>query len=324
MSRIFAATIVVLTAAGAVPAAQWPADMFEETSWDFGAVPRGPAVMHAFRFKNTTGETLHIGNVRVSCGCTSAQAAKSSVRPNEESAILAQMDTTRFHGNKSVTIFVTFDQPSWSEASLVVRADGRDDVAMSPESIDFGQVSRGSPAVASTEITIQDPEMTIRRVRSEGSYVQAHYRELNRSGRGVVYEVQAELKPNTPPGQWYTELVVSTNTRGTTLRIPVNVDVQPALQVAPRVASLGEVKEGGEVEKRIVIKGAKPFKITRVEGTDSQLSVQDASEASKPVHVLTVRFKPSKAGRIAKTVRVVTDLKDDNQVEFQATADVIR
>jgi len=139
-----------------------------------------------------------------------------------------------------------------------------------------------------------------------------------------VYEVQAELKPNTPPGQWYTELVVSTNARGTTLRIPVSVDVQSALQVAPRIASLGEVKEGGEVEKRIVIKGARPFKITRVEGTDSQLSVQDASEASKPVHVLTVRFKPSKAGRIAKTVRVVTDLKDDNQVEFQATADVIR
>src|SRR6185369_14505674 len=110
-------------------------------------------------------------------------------------------------------------------------------------------------------------------------------REIKRSGRGAVYEVMAELKPNAPPGQWYTELVVSTNARGTTLRIPVNVDVQPALQVAPRTASLGEVKEGGEVEKRIVIKGARPFRITRVEGTDSRLSVQYASEASKPVHV---------------------------------------
>jgi hypothetical protein len=73
-----------------------------------------------------------------------------------------------------------------------------------------------------------------------------------------------------------------------------------------------------------VIKGAKPFKITRVEGTDSQLSVQDASEASKPVHVLTVRLKPSKAGRVTETVRVMTDLKEDGQVEFQATADVKR
>jgi hypothetical protein len=321
---MFAATILVLLAAGAAPAAHWPDDMFEESSWDFGAVPRGPAVMHSFRFKNTTGETLHIGNVRVSCGCTNAQAAKSSVRSGEESAILAQMDTTRFHGNKSVTIYVTLDEPRWSEASLVVRADGRDDVAMSPEAIDFGQVSRGSPAVASTEITIQDPEMTIRRVRSEGGYVQARYREIKRSGQGAVYEVMAELKPNTPPGEWYTELVVSTNARGTTLRIPVKVDVQPALQVAPRVASLGEVKEGGQVEKRIVIKGAKPFKITRVEGTDSQLSVRDASEASKPVHVLTVRLKASKAGRVTETVRVMTDLKEDGQVEFQATADVIR
>src|SRR5262249_37154446 len=247
MSRMFAATILLMMAAGAGVAAQWPEGMFEETSWDFGAVQRGPAVMHAFRFKNDSGETLHIGNVRVSCGCTSAKAAKSSVAPNEESAILAQMDTTRFHGNKSVTIYVTFDQPRWSEASLVVHADGRDDVAMSPESIDFGQVNRGSPAVAKTEITIQDPQMAIRRGGSEGTYVQARYREVDRGARGVVYEVQAELKPNTPPGQWYTELVVNTNSRGTTLRIPVNVEVQPALQVAPRVASLGEVKEGREV-----------------------------------------------------------------------------
>jgi hypothetical protein len=323
MFRIFSALMAVGLAAGSAPAAQWPQGMFEDLSWDFGAVTRGPAVMHAFRFKNSSAETLHIGNVRVSCGCTSAQAEKSSLRPQEESAILARMDTTRFHGNKSVTIYVTFDEPRYAELSLLVRADGRDDVALSPETIDFSRVVRGSPAVAATEITIRDPNLAIDRVRSEGSYVRARYREVNRSDRGIVYEVVAELKPSTPPGQWYTELVISTNVRGTTFRIPVNVDVQPSLQVAPRVASLGEVKEGGEVERRIIIKGAKPFKITHVEGTDRQLTVEEASQAPKAVHVLTLRFKPSKAGRIAKTVRITTDLKEDSQIEFQATANAI-
>jgi hypothetical protein len=323
MSRILLALMVVGLAAGAAPAALWPQGMFEEVNWDFGAVPRGPAVMHAFRFKNSSGETLHIGNVRVSCGCTSAQAEKSSVRPQEESAILARMDTTRFHGNKSVTIYVTFDEPRHAELSLLVRADGRDDVALSPESIDFSRVVRGLPAVAATEITIRDRNLAIDRVRSEGSYVHAHYREITRSDRGIAYEVVAELKPNTPPGQWYTELVVSTNVPGTTFRIPVNVDVQPGLQALPGIASLGEVKAGRQAEKRIVIKGARPFQITRVEGADSQLTVQEASQAAKAVHVLTVRFKPSNVGHIAKTVRVVTDLKEDSQVEFQATADVV-
>jgi hypothetical protein len=315
--------MVGLTTAAA-GAAERPNGMFDELSWDFGAVPRGPAVFHAFRFKNTSDETLHIGNVRVSCGCTTARAEKTSVRPQEESAILAQMDTTRFHGDKSVTIYVTFDGPRSTEMSLLVHADGRDDVALSPETIDFSHVARGSPAVARIEITIRDPALAIRRVRSEGSYVHARYREITRSQQDTVYEVTAELKPNTPPGQWYTELVVSTNNPSTTLRIPVNVEVQSALQVAPRVASLGNVKEGGEAEKRIIIKGDKPFQITRVDGTDGQLSVHEAGQAAKAVHVLTVRFKPSSAGHIAKTVHIVTDLKEDNHVEFLATADVVR
>ena len=40
------------------------------------------------------------------------------------------MDTTRFLGVKSVTIYVQFDQPNYQEVRLWVRANGRDDVMM--------------------------------------------------------------------------------------------------------------------------------------------------------------------------------------------------
>jgi hypothetical protein len=305
-------------------AANWADDMFEELSWDFGAVPRGPAVTHAFRFKNTTADTLHIGNVRVSCGCTHAVPLKTEIRPGEESAIMARMDTTRFHGHKQVTVFVTIDEPGWNEVSLVVRADGRDDVVISPESINFGRVAKGKPATASAEITVYDPNLAVRRVRSDTSYVQPRFREVDRSSRGVTYEVTAKLEPGIPAGQWYTELMVSTNSSGTKLRIPVNVEVEANLQVAPAVASLGRVKAGSETEKRIMIRGSQPFKITSVTGTDSQLSVQDTTPTSKTVHILTVKFKPARTGSVTKTVRVQTDLKDDSQIEFKATAEVTR
>src|SRR5947209_17158475 len=101
-------------------AAPWADGMFDELSKDFGSVPRGPTLTHPFRLVNNTGRVIVIGNVRVSCGCTSATALKNRLNPGEETAILAQMDTNRFLGTKTVTIFVRIDEPATEEVRLWV------------------------------------------------------------------------------------------------------------------------------------------------------------------------------------------------------------
>src|SRR5260221_13333619 len=98
---------VCLTASAS--AGTWADSLFEELSKDFGSVPRGPTLTHPFRLTNNTGKPLHISGVRVSCGCVSASAAQENVAPGESTTINAQMDTRRFHGAKSVTIYVNFD-----------------------------------------------------------------------------------------------------------------------------------------------------------------------------------------------------------------------
>ena len=59
---------------GATPGwTAWAESMFDELSHDFGSVPHGHLAIHPFRVVNRTGATVHISNIRVSCGCTSAQ-----------------------------------------------------------------------------------------------------------------------------------------------------------------------------------------------------------------------------------------------------------
>src|ERR1700758_3792612 len=82
--------------------------MFQELSKDFGTVARGPELSFPFRFTNNTGQTVHAASVRVSCGCTTAQALQTDVEPGKTGVILASMDTRRFLGAKRVTIFVQF------------------------------------------------------------------------------------------------------------------------------------------------------------------------------------------------------------------------
>src|SRR5437667_8844228 len=113
MFRITFALLAGLSLAGPAAAATWADAMFDELSKDFGSVPRGPTLSHPFRLTNQTGQPVHISGVRVSCGCVSAGALRDDLAPGQSTAILTNMDTMRFYGTRTVTIYVQFDRPQW-------------------------------------------------------------------------------------------------------------------------------------------------------------------------------------------------------------------
>ena len=67
-----------------------------------------------------------------------------------------------------------------------------------------------------------------------------------------------------------------------------------------------------------------PFKITAIKGTDDQLTVKDSTDEAKALHVLTVKLKAAKPGESSRTIRVITDLKEDGEIEFQTKIQVMQ
>ena len=179
------------------------------------------------RKRRNTGSPLHILSVRVSCGCTSAQALHEWVAAGQESAILAQMDTRRFSGQKSVTIFVSFDQPSYEEVRLWVQANSRDDVTVIPESLAFGTIKRGTaPGTAVTISFLGGGNWQILGVKTDSNYVQASVREIRRDAGEVSYQLTAAMRADAPPGKWYTDVWLQTNNPMTPrVRVPLTVEI---------------------------------------------------------------------------------------------------
>jgi hypothetical protein len=201
--------------------------VLDERLHDFGVVPRGQQLVHYFRIANPTNKTLHISNVRVSCGCTSARALENTIPPGRETAIYAVMDSNRFVGSKQVTIYVTFDQPRFEELRTAVQAYSREDLIFSPHSINFGKVKQGDAKSASMNITIYNGAVQVTDVKSESNYIQPSVKELRRSGNETVYQVEAKVRPDTPVGVWFTDLWVMTNNQSyAKLRVPVTVEVE--------------------------------------------------------------------------------------------------
>ena len=299
--------------------------MFTELSKDFGSVPRGPTVAHLFRLSNNTGRPVHISAIRVSCGCVSAGALVTNLAPGQSTAIQAYMDTSRFYGTKAVTIYVTFDQPHWEEVRLWVQANSRDDLLLAPQAFALGQAKRGSAPSASVNITFTgNGQWQITEVERESNYILITVKEVRREVAEVSYQVTASVRSDAPVGKWYSDVWLKTNNPALPkLRVPLTVEIEPALSISPAMVNLGQLKPGTEEERKVIIRGIKPFRITKVEGTDDQLAVRDSTAESKATHVLTVTLKPRKPGELERTLKVLTDLKEEREVEFQAKAQVV-
>lgn len=300
-----------------VGAAEGLAALFDTQSHDFGNVPVGPTIQHGFTLKNTTKHTLQIGGMRVSCGCTTPSISATTIPPGKTAVLTASMDTRRFVGPKSVTIFVQFTQPHFEEVRLVVSAVGRTDVALNPDRLEFGTIRRGSPNSVTTNVTLANG-MQMTEASCESGYVLLSVSAPKQTAYGLSYDVTAHLRTDIPVGKWYTDVWVKTNTN-MRLRIPLTVEVQPNLSIAPSVVQFDAAKVGEPVKKAIVVKGSKPFRILEVKGNDGVIQASAASDEPKTTHLVTVTFNPGREGNYAKSLEIITDLKEEGKVSLPVT-----
>ena len=325
MLRYSFVLITALWSAGFVSAGAGADSLFTELSKDFGSVPRGPTLTHNFHIVNNTKSDVNISNVRVSCGCTSTVLEKSYLKPGEETNLIARMDTNRFLGTRTVTIFVQFDQPRLEEVRLWVQANSRNDFAVKPDVLAFGTVKRGTAPTASADVVFYGSSTTkIVDVRGESNYMKPTFAEVKREGYEVVYRVSVTMSDKTPVGKWYSDIWVKTdNAAMAQIRVPMTVEIESSLHLSPDVVAVGQLKIGAESERRVILRGVKPFKITEFGGVDSEVSVHDSATEGKAVHVLSVKVKPGKAGDFSRTVKVKTDLDTDGTIELQINAVVM-
>ncbi len=299
-------------------ASSWADGLFDELSKDFAIVSRGSTLVHHFRIKNTTGQPVGISNVRVSCGCVSASALKTYLQPDEETAVVARMDTTRFRGVKTVTIYVHFNKPKSEEVRLWVKANARDDFSISPESLDLGTIRQGLPKEATTTIRFHgQPDLQIQEVRPDSHFLLCKIVEVSRGGNESVYELKATLRKDTPAGIWFSDIWLRTDSSQIPqVRIPVTLTVESHLSATPSQIQLGTLAKGEEVQRKVVVRGLSPFKILKVEGLGGKIEMAELSKEAKAVHVITMTVKAEGTKKLPTAVTILTDSKDQPQLEI--------
>lgn len=96
-------------------------------SFDFGDVQYGEIVKHTFQIKNLGNEILEIRKVATSCACTSAEASKEKINPQEEADLLVTYNTglmsgSHAKGEQERIIYIKTNDPINPQVEVMIYA----------------------------------------------------------------------------------------------------------------------------------------------------------------------------------------------------------
>ena len=175
---VLIAAMATLSGSQSAQAEDWARKMFTTTQHDFGVVPRGSKTQFEFKLKNTFKENIHIASVRSSCACTAPKILKSDLKTYEEGAIIAELNTSSFVGQRSAVVTVVFDRPYYAEVQLLVKGNIRSDIVMEPGEVQFGSVDVGNPKSADVKVSYQgstNRDWQITDVRSTNQHLSVRF-----------------------------------------------------------------------------------------------------------------------------------------------------
>ncbi|HEV3415423.1 MAG TPA: DUF1573 domain-containing protein [Pirellulales bacterium] len=322
--QLLSALLLVLLGSSAAMAEDWARKMFAESSHDFGTVARDAKVEYRFQFTNPYQETAHVVAVSSSCGCTTPEVTKSELKTYDKSEIVAKFNTRSFTGNHSATVTVTFDKPFYAQVQLNVWGDIRGELQLQPEQVELGTIDQGQEVERRVTVThYGSSDWKVLDVRSVNTNYEVEVKDGPRSFDKVTYDLVVRLKKDAPPGYLKDQLILVTNDPRVT-QFPVEVEglVKAELSASPQSLALGLVEVGKTATKPIVVRGRRPFMVTAVRCDDDAFTFKVPTAASAVQFIPVTFTAPDKAGKIAKKIRIETDLGKSFVVEVIAQAEV--
>jgi hypothetical protein len=284
---------------------------------NFGDVPHGTLCVHKFTITNVYDVPMQITEVRKSCHCLDFVPMTKVLQPNESADFTVTMNSGKFIGVNTQTLYVTFGPKYVSIAVIRLQANSRTDVNIVPGAVAFGTVAQGVRAPTQTVMVkyagkTRDWKLT--EVIPPQGPLEVQITETSRGGPlrgGAEYRVDVTLKAGAPPGVISEPITLKTNDPTNPLvQITVTGTVVAPLELAPGRIRFDGVEVGQQATQRVLIRAAKPFRIVEADGPRRGLAIvpPPASAGALPVQVVTVFFTPKEAGAVARDFRIRTDL----------------
>ncbi|MGL6096300.1 MAG: DUF1573 domain-containing protein [Fimbriiglobus sp.] len=278
---------------------------------DFGTVPHGTLCAQKFTITNIYDVPIQVLDVRRSCGCLEALPPQKVLQPNESAEFAVTMNTAKFSGPNTQTIYVTFGPNFISTAVLRITANSRTDIELSPGNVNFGTVAVGAKPTqfVTLEYHGRQRDWKLVGVIAPTGPIVVEARESGRGFLGAKYSIAVALKPDAPAGPLQEVISLKTNDPAAPLvQVQVVGVVQSPVMLSTPVVRFENVKVGEIATQKVMARApAGPFRFEPVVDPGDGVYVE-TFPAPAPVQILTVRFAPTEIGKVRKEIVLHTDV----------------
>jgi hypothetical protein len=215
------------------------------------------------------------------------------------------MDTRRFVGQKSASIFVQFGPHYFSTVVLQVSANvpaGIDVYGATFGAVPFGEAPRQRGYV---DYRGKLPSWQIARLTTPaGAPFEAALKETYRRPGEVGYEVTVTIKAGAMPGPFQEQIILETNDPDAPR---LTMSVEGTILWPRKVLSLGKVKGGKALTQQVELRATKPFLVLGIEG-----GVLKGEPNLHATAFQIVAFEPPETtpGKFRHEIKIKTDLQD--------------
>ena len=290
----FAMLLFVCSVPSQSQAQDWARKMLSEYSHDFGEVNKGDMPEYRFEIKNIYKETINIARVFSSCGCTQVSMSKRQLKTWETAEVICRFNSKPFNGFKQATVTVQFGQPMVGEVQLTVKGTIVSAIRLSPQTIDFGQVSRGKNPIFQTTLTgPANSQFQIVDIKSTFPHVGVALKQpVRTSSNQIQYVMQTRLKDSAPDGFTQGDLFIIVRDGTSQRQIPLKFSAKIAapIQFSPSVFTMNNISPGEKVVKKVVIRAKEPFQITDVKCKTKAFRVSAKKTGTRKTHVVEISY----------------------------------
>jgi hypothetical protein len=213
-----------------------------------------------------------------------------------------------------------------AETQLRVNGNIRSEVSFKPGAVKFDNIEQGKLSEQVVEVNYDGrSSWKIVDVRGVSDDLEVELNPKRGMSGSVAYELLIRLKDSAAAGYFNEQLVLVTNDQQYP-RIPIHISgrIVPAISVSPEPLLLGDVTHGGQVTKKVWVRGKKPFRITAV-NSDAEGSFQfKTDDKSSERHILEITFDAKKQiGPVKQNISITTDLGENFNAALSAYATVV-
>jgi len=118
------------------------------TKLDFGEISRGKKIDHTVTLKNIGSQTLVLGKVEASCGCTGALMSDTNIEPGKTGTMVISFNSQNFSGPVHKTVTVNSNDAEAPRTVIEFRGNVFQEVTLEPQHFWFKDAEVGRTNIA--------------------------------------------------------------------------------------------------------------------------------------------------------------------------------